>query len=245
MAAQDGFGATLEIEAIRPAYEQVAKQIREAILEGRLQPGERLPVELELTRMFGVSRSTVREALRTLTSQNLITTTRGVTGGSYVAHPDPEKVTRYLETIITLLSDVDELTVDELTEVRQILEVPASRRAAEDPTPQFLEELRQTLEGAHGDGIAAFDRSRIFHELLLGAGGNRLIELMAGPVFNVLRTRAVRRGIGKEFWVSVDGEHVAIYEAVAAGDGDAAAAAMESHLIRLARAYADIDAAVS
>ena len=166
-------GNELTVEAIRPAYEQVSIQIRDAILEGRLGPGERLPVELELTRMFGVSRSTVREALRTLASQHLVTTTRGVTGGTYVAHPDPAKVTRYLETSIRLLSDVDEVTLDEITEVRRVLEVPAARTAAETATPEFVEDLRRCIEAPDDAGIRTdFESSRTFHNLLMSAAGN-------------------------------------------------------------------------
>ncbi len=64
-----------------PAYAVLAEHLRNRILSGELQPGARLPGEAELTAEFGVGRSTIREALRSLASQNLITTTRGVTGG--------------------------------------------------------------------------------------------------------------------------------------------------------------------
>lgn len=67
-----------------PAYAVLAGHLRSRILSGELQPGERLPGEAELTAEFGVGRSTIREALRSLASQNLIETTRGVTGGASV-----------------------------------------------------------------------------------------------------------------------------------------------------------------
>ena len=70
-----------------PAYQLLADSLRTQITSGRLRPGERLPTEPQLCVRSGVSRSTVREALRLLTSQHLIVTTRGVTGGSYVARP--------------------------------------------------------------------------------------------------------------------------------------------------------------
>ena len=71
---------------------------------GVCSPGERLPPEPELCVKTGVSRSTVREALRLLASQHLIVTTRGVTGGSFVAHPDAEQLSEGLSTGLTLLS---------------------------------------------------------------------------------------------------------------------------------------------
>ena len=234
----------LKVEAIRPAYEQVALQIREAILEGRLAPGERLPVELELTRLFGVSRSTVREALRTLASQNLVTTTRGVTGGTYVAHPDPNQVTRYLETSIGLLSDVDEVTVAELTQVRRVLEVPAAKLAAERSTPELIEAMEKSLDGSSPEATHPnFEGNRAFHGLLLDAAGNRLITLLTEPVFNVLRTRFVRQEASDRFWTEVDNDHAAIAAAVTAADGDSAAALMDTHLVRLGKTYEKIDRA--
>ena len=117
----------LSVERIRPAYQQVADRIREAILDGRIAPGERLPVEMDLTQLFGVSRSTVREALRTLSSLNLVTTSRGITGGTYVSHPDPDAVSQYLEVCIGLMSDANVVSVTELTETRKLLEVRARR----------------------------------------------------------------------------------------------------------------------
>src|SRR4051794_41929928 len=74
----------------------LADELRADITSGRLQPGERLPPEPELCVRTGVSRSTVREALRLLASQHLIVTTRGVTGGSFVAHPDAEQLSEAL-----------------------------------------------------------------------------------------------------------------------------------------------------
>src|SRR5580692_10661470 len=73
----------LGVSRIRPAYEQVADQLRELIVGGTLKQGERLPATPELASMFGVGRSTVREALRQLSSQNLINAVRGSKGGSY------------------------------------------------------------------------------------------------------------------------------------------------------------------
>ena len=80
-----------------PAYQVLADALRAKILAGELEPGRKLPIEPELSAQYGVSRSTVREALRVLASQNLIATTRGVSGGSFVAPPNPEQISGYLE----------------------------------------------------------------------------------------------------------------------------------------------------
>ncbi len=90
----------LTVRRIRPAYEQVADQLRELVLSGKLGPGDRLPVEGSLSAEFGVSRSTVREAIRLLSSQSLVHTTRGPTGGTFVSEADPESIRQYLYTSI-------------------------------------------------------------------------------------------------------------------------------------------------
>jgi DNA-binding FadR family transcriptional regulator len=76
---------SIESSVRTPAYQLLADDLRTRITSGRLRPGQRLPTEPELCAEAGVSRSTVREALRLLSSQHLIVTTRGVTGGSFVA----------------------------------------------------------------------------------------------------------------------------------------------------------------
>src|SRR5436309_7846070 len=85
------------------AYQQLADDLREQITSGQLRPGQRLPTEPELCLRTGVSRSTVREALRLLTSQHLIVTTRGVSGGSYVAKPDAATLADSLSRGMSLL----------------------------------------------------------------------------------------------------------------------------------------------
>jgi DNA-binding transcriptional regulator YhcF (GntR family) len=94
----------LRVYRIETAYEQLAEQLRNQIVQGTLAPGERLPNEADLAAVFGVSRTTLREALRVLSSQHLITVRRCVTGGTFVAHPRPDNISQYLEASVGLLS---------------------------------------------------------------------------------------------------------------------------------------------
>src|SRR3954468_11719481 len=103
-----GARAALAVSRLQPAYQQVADQLRALIISGELVAGDRLPPEGELGASFGVSRSTVREALRSLASQGLIETTRGTTGGTFVTRIKPAAVTSYLETSIGLMSGTEE-----------------------------------------------------------------------------------------------------------------------------------------
>src|SRR5215468_9957066 len=102
----------------RKAYERIAGSLRDQILSGELARDERLPVESELATRYGVSRATVREALRLLAAQNLIVTAKGRSGGSYVSAPSPAHISEFIRSGLDLLADGRRVTLDELLEAR-------------------------------------------------------------------------------------------------------------------------------
>src|SRR5436305_6163438 len=106
-----------------PAYRLLADGLREQTTSGQLRPGERLPTEPQLCARSGVSRSTVREALRLLASQHLIVTTRGVTGGSFVAEPSTTRLGDLLFTGLTMLMAAGTVNTGQWFEVRESVEV--------------------------------------------------------------------------------------------------------------------------
>ena len=225
-----------------PAYQVLAEALRARILSRELEPGQRLPVEPDLSAEYGVSRSTVREALRVLASQNLVTTSRGVAGGSFIATPKPDQISDYLEASLGMLALSDGLTVDALLEARELLEVPASGLAASRRSDAQVEELRGTLyDPATVDPATLFEHNRMFHAVLLRASGNPLVEVLARPVFRVLNERFVRERAPTPFWSEVDRDHREIFAAVLAGDADAAQAATHAHLRNLRPTYVRID----
>jgi GntR family transcriptional repressor for pyruvate dehydrogenase complex len=231
----------MAVSSSEPAYQRVAEQLRRQILSGELEPGERLPVEGELADQFGVSRSTIREALRSLASQRLVVTTRGVTGGTFVAQPEPADVGDSLIESLEWLAVADQITVGELLEAREMLEVPAAGLAAVRRTQEDLEMLRAALPDQPEDLSPTFESSRNFHVLIVNASGNRLLETMTRPVFVVLQSRFLRDRAPQSFWANVDDEHRAIYNAIAAGDRLAAEYEMREHLHHLRRMYEIID----
>ena len=240
--------APLPVDRIRPAYEQVANQLRELIVQGGLAPGTRLPVEADLAASFGVSRGTVREALRVLSSRDLIYAVRGSGGGTFVSESDPATVSEYLETGIELLSADGSITLDELLEARKLLEVPVARFAAERRSEESLAELQAALDAEMASsGSARSEHHHRFHLLLLAAAGNGLLDLMTQPVFGVIRSRYVLQPNQgrREVWEQVDSDHATILEHVARGDGAGAARAMEEHLLRLDAVYRATEAARS
>ena len=242
--SEAGDDSGLPVSPVLPAYEQVAIQLQELIVKGTLTVGERLPAEGEMAAQFGVSRSTIREALRGLSSQRLVHTKRGVSGGTFVAEPSADHVQAYLETTIGLLSGTDAVSVDEILEARELFEVPAARLAAMRRDDEHLGVLKETVVPVHeADPTSDFEGHKEFHVAIMKASGNRLLEVIARPVFSVLQTRFMRDRASPDFRDSVERDHQDIYDAIAAGDGEAAARLMFSHLERLRPSYERIDRA--
>lgn len=221
-----------------PAYTQVAGHLRQRIVDGDLVPGDQLPTEAEMTGLYEVSRSTVREALRVLASENLVETVRGVTGGTFVAVPDVERISRVIATNLGQLALTHDVDVDELLLARELLEVPAARLAAERRTDADLDGFREWLvDPATLTREERFEANRNFHEAVVGATGSSLLDLLTQPLFIVLRQRFLRDRAPSEFWTDVDTDHRRIADAIARGDGDAAATAMHDHLQSLRATY--------
>lgn len=231
----------LVVSRVRPAYQQVADQLRELILDGVLSAGDRLPSEQDLGSQFGVSRSTVREALRVLASRDLIHTTRGTTGGTFVARVKVEKISDYLETSIGLLSGDKRVTAQQMLEARDVLEVPAARLAADRRQESHLDAMRAAMERevvtrGRGDRFA---EHRDFHQVIVEASGNVLLGMMNEPVFRVLQAKFLKPTLPEGFWATVDHDHGAILAAIGDQDAEAAGQLMADHLVALRDAYTD------
>ena len=239
MSDDDHAGGPPGFDRVRPAYQQVADQLMERILDGSLAAGDRLPTEGELSTVFGVSRSTVREALRTLASRDLIVTSRGTVGGSFVSRVEAEQVSAYLETSIGLMSGGDGISLGQMLEARELVEVPAARLAAERRRPEHLEQLRQAmaLEQRVGGRGERFERNKHFHGIVLEASGNSLLALVNDPLFRVLRARFSRPEMPSEYWEMVNEDHAEVVRLIEGQDLEGAAEAMRSHLRRIRPAY--------
>ena len=234
-------GAPWSPSAIRTrglAYEQVAGQIRTAIVAHALRVGERLPAESELARQLNVSRGTVREALRLLASQHFITTSRGVQGGSVVCLPSAIHIEGYLGTSYGLLAGSDTNMVDWMIEARELLEVPAAGLAAARRSDADLLAIEADLAHPRDDHHEVLRANQDFHVLLARATGNAMLELMLRPLLSVLNARLDDAPPPPEIYEQIDAEHRQIADAVADRDEHAARRAMEAHLSQLRSVYA-------
>jgi len=181
---------------------------------------------------YGVSRATVREALRLLAAQNLIRTAKGATGGSYVTLPSADHLSESLRSGIGLLAEARDLSLEELLEARELLEVPAARLAAARRGEEDVERLRAAIpdEPRQLGTAEQFVYNRDFHSVVIESCGNVLLSIAAQPIFSVLQTRLVRSTLGTRFHRAVNDHHHAIAAAIDAADAEAAAGEMLEHL---------------
>jgi GntR family transcriptional regulator, transcriptional repressor for pyruvate dehydrogenase complex len=230
------------VARVRKAYEQVYDQLHSMILSGELPQGHRLPTEDRLAADFGVSRSTIREALRLLLAQNLIRTVKGSGGGSFVTMPTVDHVSEFLERNFELLSLTDDVTLPEFLEARELVEVFAVRQAARRRTSEDLAALRATLLPSESalPPHEQYLHNKEFHSILVAACGNALLRISAEPIFFVLHTHLSRSELSAEFPRKVGAEHADILEAIESGDADLAESRMRRHLEELGAIYRGI-----
>lgn len=169
-------------------YEKVADQIKMAILDGLLEPGDSLPSERELGEMFGVGRPTIREALRILHLMGFIEINRGIRG-SIVREIE---LTQYLETIrehLAYLIHVDDQSIRNLWEVRKYVELGIAHSAARNATKEDIEDLEQLIremEACGSDIHAYFPIAVEFHQKLALASGNSVFYIIWNMFHDVL-----------------------------------------------------------
>ena len=210
----------------------MASRLRDEIHDGVLPQGARLPNEVVLAEQFGVSRATVREALRLLTAHSMIRTARGAGGGSYVTAPSAEHVSESLRSGIDLLTAADDVTLEELLEVRELLEVPAAELAARRRAEDHLERLHAAIPG---DPLLLGTQEQFvynadFHSIVIEACGNTLLSIAAQPIFAILQTHLARSRLGRNFHRAINEHHREIVGAIEAGDEHSAGVRMFEHL---------------
>jgi len=212
--------------------EIIIGQIRTAILEGRLSPGDRLPPEKRLSEQFQVSKQTLRESMRALEHMGLIDVRKGVGGGAFIVEVDEQVASRSLANYLYFKN----LTIENLSELRRIMEPYAAARAAERISPSDLETLQQlndstraNLKKKQWDQVSRDEIA--FHRLIARQTDNPILILMLDFVETLLEDfkKILKPDAG--FMASVLMAHEAILEAIADGDAALAAERMRAHVI--------------
>jgi GntR family transcriptional repressor for pyruvate dehydrogenase complex len=208
----------------------VAQQLLDSIFDRGLRPGDRLPSERELGEQFGVSRTVIREAVRSLVAVGVIEARPGT--GLSVAAVDAASVTTSMSLY---LRGIGEIPYEKLHEIRTMIEVQVAGRAAERATDLDIAALQAVLarfeeSSRDGDVEQCADADVEFHRRLARATHNELYLVMLdsiGDILHEIRRQAIGAPGSMELAASA---HAAILERVAARDPEGARRAMQAHL---------------
>jgi GntR family transcriptional repressor for pyruvate dehydrogenase complex len=210
--------------------DSVSDEIAAAMFDGRISPGEALPSEGEIARDFGVSKPIAREALRQLSAAGLIATQQGKVARAKALNGEPfERIYGY-----AVRSSLERLR--EANEMRRVIETGIARLAARRRDPAGLAAMQQALadmERTLGEPAGFTEADILFHLGMALATGNSMIRVQIEGM------RSVQREVSELFsrrsnrtpadWQATIDRHRAIYEAIAAGNDDLAAAQVMIH----------------
>jgi GntR family transcriptional repressor for pyruvate dehydrogenase complex len=220
----------LRVVEKKRAYEDIVQQVIALIGEGKLKRGDQLPSERDLTEIFKVSRTTVREAIRTLESMKLLQCRQGT--GTYILASNEEDLIQPLAAALFNAKD----DIRDIFYIRKIIEPHVAQLAAENATPQDIEKMEKILrmQGEcieRGENIIETDSA--FHSLVAGAAKNRVMERLILALVDLLKrsreeylTEDESKGRAKR---SLAG-HQQVLSAVRNGDSEDAKNAMLKHL---------------
>lgn len=222
--------AALKVVEKKRAYEDIVQQIISLIEEGKLKRGDQLPSERELTEIFKVSRTTVREAIRTLESMKLLQCRQGT--GTYVLASSEEALIQPLATALFKAKD----DIRDIFYIRKIIEPHVAELAAENAAAEEIEEMEEILRKQEicikqGENIIETDSA--FHNLMASATKNRVMERLIIALVDLLKQSRERFLMDDEHDKrskrSLEG-HRRVLSAIKKGDGDGARKAMLKHL---------------
>jgi DNA-binding FadR family transcriptional regulator len=230
------FNHELDEPAYRPQYERIAELIVEYIATHELHPGDRLPTEQQLSEEFGVSRMTVRDAVKVLTPSGAVRTRRG--SGIFVGEE-----MQWAANSTMRLTPVPPERINELFAFRSFQEMHTARLAAENVTVAELRTLEQAFEAnrvaarqGNWDTFLASDDS--FHRTIALASHNFYFADLISSVLHLQRwaVRLVTGGAPGSLLRSVE-QHALIFEAIRDGDPQRAAEAARAHVETVLAAY--------
>ena len=212
------------------AFEQILGALEAEISAGALEAGDRLPAERELAARYGVSRTSVREAIRVLEAMGIVSVRRGAEHG-VVLLQEPGNA---FGPVLRLLVALRHVSLDDAIEFRVLVEAGAARRLAETGEGAELGEILDAMEvpGIRQATFHALDAT--VHVGLVRSAGNALLDLVEEAVDGLLRKIVTDVALIAWDWDAVRpqliGEHRAILAAIVRGDGEEAAALVTQHV---------------
>jgi GntR family transcriptional regulator, transcriptional repressor for pyruvate dehydrogenase complex len=212
--------------------ERAQRQVEELILNGMLKAGDRLPSERALTQKLGVSKTVVREAIRSLAAKGLVEVRPG--SGMYVLGLGSD----LMKDPMNLLLRSRHLKPEDIFEVREALEVKIAGLAAERAEANDLKEMEETIRALKMGKLTPIEYAELdvaFHKRLARASGNPLFSALVNTINDVMvevRLRSISVLGETKFIADAIEQHSRIFERVKARDVEGARRAMEVHLAR-------------
>ena len=213
------------------ATDEAITRIKEMIVSGQVESGQKLPVEKELAMRFGVSRSSLREAVRALSLLGVLQTRQG--DGTYVAELQPDLLVGPMSLVVELLQDG---TLLDLLEVRRFIEPTAVAIAAAKIGDASLEALRESMRRMEAATSVEelVEADDAFHGVLVASSENPVLaSLVLGLSSKTVRARIWRGFSDEEALRRTVLGHREIYEAVESRDCEAARAAATVHVFEV------------
>jgi len=216
--------------------EHIVEQIRKAIFEGQLKPGDKLPPEKELMKNFNVSKVTLREAMRSLEVLGFLEIRKGVSGGAFVTEVDLKTARNSFINFLHFKN----LSLNDLTEVRLLLESHIAEKAALTITEDDLKSLKKLIEECeyvlkHDIPIESRKNEIEFHRIIGSISGNPILMFILDFVENLLIDTKEILQPGKEFSQRVLGAHKRIYKALLERNSKKAREEMVKHVNEVER----------
>lgn len=210
----------------RKVVDEVLEQMKEQILSGNWSPGMKIPGEMELTRIFGVSRVSIREAIHRLVGMGILTIRHG--GGTYIAEILPKD---YFNALLPALL-IESVSLGELLEFREMVEVESARHAASRATAEDIRRMRDILgamQRHEGDYLRFALEDLNFHTALALATHNSVIVKVNAIMHDMLK-KAMEEIVVQTGFQGGMHYHARILEAVEDKDADTAMQVMREHI---------------
>jgi GntR family transcriptional regulator, transcriptional repressor for pyruvate dehydrogenase complex len=195
--------------------DQIIEQIRNAILSGRFKPGDKVASEKELMSEFGVSKATLREALRVLEGMGLVEIKKGITGGVFIAEVDMKTT---IHGIINFLH-FKTVSIKDITMIRYLLEPPVAQIAALRIQPEDIVKLESMIKEDPATPHTIVSREIGFHRYLVRMTENPILILVMDFIDNILNDIKFQLDLGNEFYHKVAEAHQAILDCLKQKDG--------------------------
>jgi len=215
----------------RSKAEHVAQQLLERIIAAKLKPGVSFATEAELLSQFNVSRPTLRESLKLLESQGVLELRPGPGGGIIVREPSTDLLAHGLSVFLRL----HEVPFSTVIKAREVIEPALAYEAAVNGSDEEFEELEASIArmkalNAQNDQEAFLEENRVFHSVIARASGNKVLEIFWETISILAHGEhhGIRYSVGNQ--AHVIKAHQRILDACRRRNGDAAAAAMETHV---------------